>query len=220
MKILLLEDDYSLNETIKETIQTYGHVVDSFYDGLDAYENVSIDYDLYILDINTPSIEGIDVLSHIKKSNSKSKVIMISAIIDIEKIREAYANGCDDYIKKPFDIDELIFKIEKLGKKLYIAKRLSDSIVFCVTKRELYINNKACDLTKNEKYFLHLLVENMGNTVTHEQIENLVYNGIPKSADAIRSMVKRLRKKIPEDIIQNYMDEGYFIQNNNFSKTT
>jgi len=214
MKILLLEDDYSLNETIKEAIQSYDYEVDSFYDGLDAYENISSKYDLYILDINTPNIEGIDVLSHIKNCNSKTKVIMISAIIDIEKIREAYKKGCDDYIKKPFDIDELMFKIEKLDEKnLQSFKRLDLNTTFCSQKKELFINNTQCDLTKNERYFLHLLLENIGNTITHEQIEDFIYSGTSKSPDAIRSMVKRLRKKLPENIIQNNIEEGYFIKN-------
>ncbi len=212
MKILLLEDDYSLNETIKETIQSYGYEVDSYYDGLDAYENISSKYDLYILDINTPSIEGMDILSHIKNCNSKTKVIMISAIIDIEKIREAYKKGCDDYIKKPFDIDELIFKIERIDERnLHSIKRLDNSTTFCSNTKELFINESACILTKNEKYFLHLLIENIGNTITHAQIEDFIYEGASKSPEAIRSMVKRLRKKLPKNIIQNSIEEGYFI---------
>jgi len=214
MKILLLEDDYSLNETIRETIQSYNYEVDSFYDGLEAYDNISSKYDLYILDINTPNIEGIDILSHIKSSNPKTKVIMISAIIDIEKIREAYKKGCDDYIKKPFDIDELIFKIERIDdNNINSIKRLNSNTTFCSEKKELFIQNKRCDLTKNERYFLHLLIENIGNTITHEQIEDFIYKGSSKSPDAVRSMVKRLRKKLPENIIQNNIEEGYFIKN-------
>lgn len=213
MKILLLEDDYSLNETIKETIATYGYEVDSFYNGLDAYENISYKYDLYILDINTPEIEGIDILSHIKKSNPNTHVIMISAIIDIKKIKECYTKGCDDYIKKPFNIDELFFKIDRISKLTYgSTKTIGTNISFCSKNRELYIKDKICSLTKNEKNFIYLLIKNSGKIVSHEQIEDFVYCGETKSFNAIRSMVKRIRKKIPEDIIQNSLEEGYFIR--------
>jgi len=139
---------------------------------------------------------------------------MISAIIDIEKIREAYKQGCDDYIKKPFDIDELIFKIERIDEQnLHSIKKLDQNTTFCSHKKELFVKNIQCDLTKNERYFLHLLIENIGNTITHEQIEDFIYKGTSKSPDAIRSMVKRLRKKLPENIIQNNIEEGYFIKN-------
>ncbi len=211
MKILLLEDDYSLNETIKEFIEVYGYEVDSFFDGLSAYEAICSEYDLYILDINTPKIEGLEVLSKIKEINPFSKVIMISAIIDIAKIREAYALGCDDYVKKPFEVEELLLKIEKIDRNRNI-KQLGTNISFCMDKKDLYINNQLITLTKNEKLFLFLLIQNYAQTVSHEQIEEFVYDGESKSFNAIRSMVKRLRKKIPEDIISNNIKEGYFMR--------
>ena len=87
MKIFLLEDDYSLNETIKEMLELNYHKIDSFYDGEIAYNNIAYNYDLYILDINTPSLDGIELLKSIKKFNSQTKVIMISANININKIK-------------------------------------------------------------------------------------------------------------------------------------
>ena len=113
MKIFLLEDDYSLNESIKEMLETENFIVDSFYEGDVAYENIIGDYELYIFDINVPNIDGLYLLEHIKNINPNSKVIMISANINIDQIKEAYLKGCDDYIKKPFDIVELLLKINK-----------------------------------------------------------------------------------------------------------
>ena len=99
MKIFLLEDDYSLNDTIKETLELNNHKVKTFYDGEVAFNNIAFEYDLYILDINTPSINGLEILKAIKKQMKKSKVIMISANINIQTIKESYFSGCDDYIK-------------------------------------------------------------------------------------------------------------------------
>ncbi|MFA9372761.1 MAG: response regulator transcription factor [Poseidonibacter sp.] len=214
MKILLLEDDYSLNESITEILEYSNYEVDSFYDGLEALTNVSNKYDLYILDINTPSIEGIDILAHIKKLNPKSKVLMISAIIDIEKIREAYKLGCNDYIKKPFEIEELLLKVERLDVNIQLnnIEVINPTTKYCYVKKQLYINEEICNLTKNEKNFIYLLLKNKDEIISHQQIEDFVYDGENKSNDAIRSMVKRLRKKLSIDLIQNVLEEGYQIK--------
>ena len=110
MKIFLLEDDYSLNESIKEMLEIESFIVDSFYEGDVAYENIIGNYELYIFDINVPNIDGLFLLEHIKNITPNTKVIIMSANINIDKIKEAYNKGCDDYIKKPFDIHELAFK--------------------------------------------------------------------------------------------------------------
>ena len=89
MKIFLLEDDCSLNDSIKEILESEKFVVDSFDDGLKAYENISTYYDLYIFDINVPNVDGLFLLEHIKKINQNSKVIIISANINITKLKEA-----------------------------------------------------------------------------------------------------------------------------------
>ena len=211
MKIFLLEDDYSLNEAIKEIIQLENHIVDNFYDGDVAFNNISNDYDLYILDINIPNMNGLEVLKNIKNKNPKTKVLIISANINIDLIREAYILGCDDYIKKPFDLEELIFKINRYEKKNKLIY-LEENIVFNLLNKELLIDGNILELTKNEKNLLFLLVENLGVKVSYQQIENFVYQGESKSSDAIRSLIKRVRKKIPKEVIFNSLDEGYFIK--------
>ncbi len=211
MKIFLLEDDYSLNEAIKEIIQLENHSVENFYDGETAFSKISNDFDLYILDINIPNINGLEILKQIKQINPKTKVIIISANINIDLIREAYTLGCDDYIKKPFDIEELLFKINRYEKKDTIIY-LDINITFNTISKELIINNKTVELTKNEKNLLFLLVDNLNNKISYEQIENFVYEGTSKTSDAIRSLVKRLRKKLPKDLISNSLDEGYYIK--------
>jgi DNA-binding response OmpR family regulator len=211
MKIFLLEDDYSLNETIKEMLEMNNHKINSFYDGEVAYENIFNNYDLYILDINIPSLNGLEILKSIKNMSTKTKVIMISANINIETIKEAYTLGCDDYLKKPFDVEELILKVEKLDKK-DTEIFLDENIYFSPITSELYIDSQKVELTKREKDLLVLLLDNKGKTISYENIENFVYQGESKSSDAIRSLLKRLRKKLPKDLILNSIEEGYFIK--------
>ena len=119
-KIFLLEDDFSLNETIKEMLEESGFIVDTFYNGQKAFDNILADYTLYILDINVPNINGISILEKLKTINPNAKVLIISANINIDQIIEAYNKGCDDYLKKPFDIQELKLKIEKYTNKMIL----------------------------------------------------------------------------------------------------
>jgi DNA-binding response OmpR family regulator len=137
------------------------------------------------------------ILKNIKNKNPKTKVLIISANINIDLIREAYILGCDDYIKKPFDLEELIFKINRYEKKNKLIY-LEENIVFNLLNKELLIDGNILELTKNEKNLLFLLVENLGVKVSYEQIENFVYQGESKSSDAIRSLIKRVRKKNPQ----------------------
>jgi DNA-binding response OmpR family regulator len=136
---------------------------------------------------------------------------MISANINIELMKKAYDLGCDDYLKKPFNLEELIFKINRYEQKNKLVY-LDTNVVFNIGKKELFVDNKIIELTKNEKNLLVLLIENKGNKISYEQIETFVYKGESKSSDAIRSLVKRIRKKIPKKLILNSLDEGYFIK--------
>lgn len=87
MKIFLLEDDYSLNSSIKEILEAENFSVESFYNGAVAYENITKHYDLYIFDVNVPNIDGITLLEHIKNINPNANVIIISANINITKLK-------------------------------------------------------------------------------------------------------------------------------------
>lgn len=155
-KIFLLEDDYSLNETIKLMLDKIGFTVDSFYNGEKAFDNIIDEYALYILDINVPNIDGLTILEKIKSVNPNAKVIIISANIDIDKITEAYEKDCDDYIKKPFDLQEFRLKIRKITNKFEIEK--IDNLSFCMREKVLSDGDTEILLTKLEKKLLFLLL--------------------------------------------------------------
>lgn len=211
MKVFLLEDDYNLNEAIKDSLEIYNLEITSFYDGKQALENLTNSYDIYILDINTPYISGIELLSIIKDMSQTSKVLIISANIDMETIRRAYSLNCDDYLKKPFDVEELLLKIKKYlpsEEKIFI----NEDIIYDFYLKKIFVNDKQIELTKNEKTLLFLLMKNKSSKISYPLIEDYVYGGISKSSDSIRSLVKRLRKKLPKDLILNSLDEGYYIK--------
>lgn len=211
MRVFLLEDDFSLNESIKDMLESESFLVDCFYDGKVALDSINSNYDLFILDIFVPNLNGIELMYRIKKENSNSIVFIMSANIDISTIEEAYKKGCDDYIKKPFNIQELLFKLKKYNKSGELFK-LEDELFFDLKLKKLIYKNIDIELTKKEKQFLNLLVDNRGSIVKYSLIEDVVYDREYKTIDAIRSLVKRLRKKLPKDIIFTNLDQGYYIK--------
>ena len=117
MKILLLEDELMLNNAICEYLKSIGHVVESFCDGQEVLDKINSSYDLLILDINVPSVDGFGILEILNSQKIYIPTIFISALIDIEDISKAYKLGCREYIKKPFHLGELGIKINQILKK-------------------------------------------------------------------------------------------------------
>jgi len=211
MKIFLLEDDFALNESIKDMLEIESFLVDSFYDGKSAVSGLNNSYDIFILDIFVPKLNGIYLLEQIKKTNPNAFVIIMSASVDIDTIKNAYIKGCDDFIKKPFNIQELLYKLSKFKKDSIIFK-FNDELIFEKLSKRLFFLDKEIELTKNEKSILTLLIENRGQSVNYEKIEEFVYKGEYKSIDAIRNLVKRLRKKLPYELIFTHIEDGYYIK--------
>ena len=116
MKILLLEDNKTLNETIKLKFELNNYQVETFTDGQEAYDNITNGYSCFILDINVPNVDGIKILKKIREYYENIPVLIISASVELELIKESYAFGCNDYLKKPFFIDELEIKVDRLCK--------------------------------------------------------------------------------------------------------
>lgn len=210
MRILLLEDDFALHKAIKATLAMGNHQIESFYDGLVALENVSVPFDLFVLDINVPNVSGLEITQKIKSFNPNAKIIIISAYNDIKTIKQAYGVGCDDYLKKPFDIEELLIKVQKLdtrSNEKHIV--LTDDLKYDPSEKVLLRDDVKVELTKKESIFIHLLLSNNNRCVPYERIIEAVYFGEESDLNALRSLVKRLRKKLPDDIIKTDIVGGY-----------
>ena len=207
---MLVEDEYLLNKTIRTYLQSRGFEVDGFLDGVEAVDAVTRGYDLYILDIDIPHINGIGILEHIRKLYPTIPVIMISATINMEMITKAYTKGCSDYLKKPFDIKELELKIRAFTREVYEKVVLTPHLYYEKERQQLCFKEEAIQLTPHENSFLLLLIENRGRLVSKAQAELVIW-GIEHENPPLRQLVNRLRKKIPEDLIQNRIGEGYII---------
>ncbi|XOB62624.1 response regulator transcription factor [Campylobacterota bacterium DY0563] len=214
MKILVLEDNERLSNVIKQALVSEGYTVDCFFDGDDASEALGNGYSCFILDINVPNLDGISILEYIRYNHSTIPVIIISSNHDLEKIQKSYEKGCDDYLKKPFYILELVQKVKKLCvvKKQYL--NFDEEYKYDFINHKLFKNDLEIELTKKEILFLELFSSNLHHVATYDELEEYVWEGEETTLVNIRSMIKRLRKKLPGNRIVIVKGMGYSLNKN------
>ena len=212
MKILLLEDNQKLNETITKRLKMKGYNLLSFTDGARAYEAVSDGFSCFILDINVPNIDGIKILKKIREYYPTLPVIIISASVELDVIKQAYDLGCNDFLKKPFFIDELEIKIEKLCKIQNDEICFDENCYFDFKSSVIKMKDKEIRLTKKEKLLMNLFLTKKNQVISYESIESYVWEGNFASLESIRSLIRRLRKVIDKDYIQTVVDTGYIFK--------
>lgn len=213
MKILLIEDDAQLVKVLKAFLNMKEFNVDVCMDGEDAILKVdSCTCDLFIIDINLPKINGLEVVKYIRQKDFSTPIIMITASMEIKSFETAYKNGCNEYIKKPFHIRELDIIIDKLLKnKNKKIINISENIFYDADVCDLYINNQYIPLRKKESRLLNILLENANQTVKNEAIMNYVWENEIKESYSIRQVVKELRKEFPNggEYIKTSVGIGY-----------
>jgi DNA-binding response OmpR family regulator len=211
MKILLLEDDLILQESLKEFLELEGFIVDCASNEQEVYDKTyENSYDLYIFDINLQDSEdGISILKALKEADDNTPTIFITALTDISTITKAFENGAQDYIKKPFDPEELIIRI----KSRFLKEDNCEIIKFKdleynpVTK-ELKRNKEIIILTKVQKGIFHDLITNLGKVV---DIEKLLNNLEHSSTNALRVNLNKIKNRLDIEI-KNIRGQGYMIE--------
>ena len=212
MNILLLEDNKKLNDTITKRLEMKGYKVENCYDGIQAIEKIADGFSCFVLDINVPNIDGIKVLKKIREYYEEVPVIIISASVELNDIKQSYDFGCNDYLKKPFFIDELEIKIEKLCGIQDEFIHFDKDCYFDFKSSLLIINKKEQRLTKKERLLMNLFLTKKNQVLSYETIENYVWEGSFASLESIRSLIRRLRKVLIHDYIQTVVDTGYIFK--------
>ena len=216
MKILLLEDDLMLNQAIKKYLETTGHIVESFRDGQVALDTLHVEsFDLLILDINVPNIDGLTLLEKLYDTKIQTPAIFISALIDIEDISRAFELGCYDYLKKPFHLKELTIRIDKMLKIHKTPQehtRLSEGYSYNKKTDELLFYNKLQIIPKRQLQIINLLSANCGNVVEYDLFREYVYNNGEIDNATIIAEVNRLKNSLKEDFVLNVRSVGYVIK--------
>ena len=214
MSVLLVEDDLQLAKIVKKILEAKNYKVTLVDDGDVALENIKNNrYDLYLIDINIPGVNGLELVKYIRSIQNNAIIIMITASVDEYYFEKAYEYGCDDYIKKPFHATELEVRIEHLLNK---QKKIKfDEYEFDFDEMELYKNGERIPLRKKEKKFLYLLLKNINRTVPSENIIKFVWDGQKKENYPLRQLVNEIRKKFDKDYIKTIVGIGYRFESEN-----
>lgn len=210
MKILVLEDNERLANVIKSVLIKEGYTVDLFMDGEKALDALNRGYHCFILDINVPSIDGLSILETVRLYHKEIPAIIMSSNHELEKIQASYEIGCDDYLKKPFFIYELVQKVKKLCHKPSSTINLWTHYSYDYANHRLFDpNNEEIKLAKKEGMFLDLFIKDRHRVVTFNELEEYVWEGEETSVLNMRALIKRLRKKLPEGAIEMIKEVGY-----------
>jgi len=214
MKVLLLEDEKMLQSAIAEYLNEIGYIVDVCEDGLEAYEKVfHSTYDLLILDINTPSMDGLTLLEKLQEGKIFIPTIFISAITEIEQISKAYELGCYDYLKKPFHLKELSLHIEKLLSMAKIESKslvkISKMYVYDLEKKRLFFNDQEQILTPKQAQIIHLFSSNINKIVDFDMLRYYVWEDTHVDNATIRAEIHRVKQVLKEDLIESLKGIGY-----------
>ncbi len=214
MKVLLLEDELMLQSAIKEYLSEIGFEVTAFEDGQEAYDNISSNcYDLFIFDINTPSMDGLSLLDTLQKEKIYVPTIFISAITEIEQISQAYALGCYDYLKKPFHLKELSLHIERLLKMADIRAKsfikISKMYSYDLENQSLLFDGEEQLLTHKQLQIMDVLAKNINKVVDFEMLRHYAWDDSPVDNAIIRAEIHRLRQVLKEDLITTLKGVGY-----------
>ena len=219
MKILLLEDEIMLQSAIAEYLTDTGYKVDSFEDGEEAFQHCIEDtYDLFIFDINTPTIDGLTLLEKLQKEKIYVPTIFISAITQIEQISKAYELGCYDYLKKPFHLKELTLHIERLLKMANIESKslvkISKMYVYDLEKQRLLFDNEEQTLTPKQAQIINLFACNINKIVDFDMLRHYVWHDSHVDNATIRAEMHRVKQVMKEDLIESLKGIGYRINKN------
>ncbi len=216
MKILLLEDEFMLKESIEEYLQSSGHQVVGFTNGLEALKSLEHEaFDLLLLDINVPKLSGLELLEELNTLEVVIPTIFISANLDIDDISRAFGLGACDYLKKPFHLKELGIRVDRIRKEREIKSSshmlLSKKYYFSKEQKMLFFNNCPQAITKKQLQILTLLCENIAVVVDFEKFRSFVWSDEPVDNATIRAEISRFRKSLKEDFITNIKGVGYKI---------
>lgn len=213
MRILLIEDEPLLGEAVATHLKR-AHAVDwlqSLDDGAEAMRTVT--YDLLLLDLNLPDGHGIDLLRRVRKSGHPLPVIVLTARDQVSDRIEGLNSGADDYVVKPFDLEELSARIQAVQRRVSAMPSPSQkigAITVDLTARTVWRGKEEVLLTAREWALLECLIHRLGTIVPKSKLEEVLYEfGAEIESNAVEVYVSRLRKKLGSEAIRTLRGLGY-----------
>lgn len=224
LKILLLEDDVKLASEIKRFLDSQEYNSDVVHDGLLFFKQVmTARYNLYILDINVPGLNGIEVCKKIRETNSRTPILMLTAYSAIEDKVKALNYGADDYLVKPFHLDELLARIKALLRRENNSNSTGTGIIkledLVINTAEMKVSRagKEINLTPKEYKLLLVLAKGEGRTISKQTIAEKVWDiNFETGTNTIEVYVSFLRNKIDKGfetpLIHTSAGNGYYLK--------
>jgi len=211
-KILLLEDDSLFAETLVDLLEEASYEVFHFANGQDALDaTFESKFDAYLLDINVPLIDGISLLSELRGVDDTTPTIFLTSHKDKDVLEKAFVSGADDFLKKPFDSDELIWRLSALLKRTQkvqptqVGKLSHDKV-----HKSISYDGEILDLSKKEYLLLVLFMTHLNASVPKELIYDELWSSSEGGSDgAIRVYINRLKQLLPDMKIENIRGIGY-----------
>lgn len=221
VRILVIEDEVELANALKRGLESEGYAVDCAYDGGEGVFQLSINrYDLVVLDLNLPKIDGIEILSGIREKEATTKVIILSARVTVEERIHGLEAGADDYLNKPFDFGELAVRVRNLLQREF--KKRPAKIAFCgldlnTNTKKVENNQVSLELTRKEYAILEYLVFHKGQVIGAEELLEHVWNDdVNPFSSSLRYHISSLKKKVWAEfgvqIIKTIRGQGYIIE--------
>lgn len=215
MRLLLVEDDDIIGPQLQFALQHAGYAVDLTKDGVDAEANATLEpYDLILLDLGLPKRSGLDVLNHLRDHGNKTPVIILTARGSWQDKVTGFNAGADDYVSKPFQIEELLARINAVLKRSHGIStadihfghfKLNEQ-----TQTIQFDNGETSDLTGIEFKLLRYLMMHPGHVLSKTVLTEHIYEyDEDKDSNVIEVYINRLRKIIGADLIQTKRGQGY-----------
>lgn len=214
MNILLMEDDPVLGDIIQDYLLEF-YSVHRAFDSAEAQEFIDEEsYDLFIFDINVPGKSGIELLEELRSFNDTTPAIIITAYDDTARLKKSFDAGAHDYIKKPFELEELKLRIEKSKILFHIEQdapiKLAESIMFYPTKRRIENGEKTYSLKPKEQEILEYFIAHPHRLISQEELVQNIweFDALPSDA-TLRSYIRKLREMIGAEKISTQRGAGY-----------
>ena len=218
MRVLVVEDERLLCDGIAEDLELEKYTVDRCYDGADAHERLFVEpYDLVILDLNLPGMDGLELLRRIRSERPELRVLILSARAQLSDKVAGLDLGADDYLTKPFDLEELEARVRTLLRREFVQRaplvRVGDLVLDTVA-REISVRGEPLPLTPREFAILEQLMLCQGRWLSQEALMEHVWEADANPfSNAVRmhisSLRKKLRDKLGYDPIQTKVGQGY-----------
>lgn len=221
MRLLLIEDEPTLRESVAKKLRRSGYETDDCGDGETALELLAAErYDLVLLDLNLPKVDGMTVLRTLRKTDLETPVLILSARSEISDKVEGLDAGANDYLSKPFHLAELEARVRSLTRRKFIQQDVCLScgaLRFDSRSRTASVEGRTIPLTRKESGVLEYLLLHQGRPVSQEELIDHVWDGsVDSFSNSIRVHMSALRKKLRTalgyDPIHNRIGEGYVIE--------